>query len=218
MLELFERGGFMMYFLLIASLIAVAFIIERAVSLRKRKILIPEIISVVSNFNSLRDIDLATTICEKYDGPFPNIIKIGLNSYHLRKGEIRELLEDQGRQEIRKLERGLVVLETIASIAPLMGLLGTVLGMIQVFAVIKEQGIGQTAALSGGISEALLTTVTGLFIGIPALIAYNYFTSRAENLILDIEKYANLLVQKIVKLQKKTSEVSVEEGTAHETD
>jgi len=206
MLELFERGGFMMYPLLMASLVAVAFVIERAISLRKKKILIPEIISVVSNFTALKDIDLATTICQKYNGPLSNIILLGLTNYELKHTEIRNLLEEQGRQEIRKLEKGLVVLETIAAIAPLMGLLGTVMGMIQVFAVIKEQGIGQTAALSGGISEALLTTVTGLFIGIPVLIAYNYFTSKAENLVLDIEKYANLLIQKIAKLQNKTVE------------
>jgi biopolymer transport protein ExbB len=112
------------------------------------------------------------------------------------------MLEDQGRQEIRKLEKGLVVLETIAAIAPLMGLLGTVLGMVEVFAVIKEQGIGQTAALSGGISQALLTTVTGLFIGIPVLIAYNYFTNKSEGLVLDIEKYTNQLVQKIIHIKK----------------
>jgi len=203
MLELFDRGGFMMYPLLIASLIAVAFVIERAISLRKKKILIPEIISVVNNFTSLKDIDLATTICERYNGPLSNIVLLGLTNYEMNHAEIRNLLEEEGRQEIRKLEKGLIVLETIAAIAPLMGLLGTVLGMIQVFAVIKEQGIGQTAALSGGISEALLTTVTGLFIGIPVLIAYNFFTSKAENLVLDIEKYANLLIQKIAKIQKK---------------
>jgi biopolymer transport protein ExbB len=212
MLELFERGGFMMYPLLLASLIAVAFVIERAISLRKKKILIPEIISVVNNFNSLKDIDLATTICERYNGPLSNIILLGLTNHELEHAEIRNLLEEEGRQEIRKLEKGLVVLETIAAIAPLMGLLGTVLGMIQVFAVIKEQGIGQTAALSGGISEALLTTVTGLFIGIPVLIAYNFFTSKAENLVLDIEKYANLLIQKIAKIQKKTTPENLDES------
>lgn len=212
MLELFERGGFMMYPLLLASLIAVAFVIERTISLRKKKILIPEIISVVNNFTTLKDIDLASTICEKYSGPLSNIIRIGLNNYTLERTEIRELLEEQGRQEIRKLEKGLVVLETIAAIAPLMGLLGTVLGMIQVFAVIKEQGIGQTAALSGGISEALLTTVTGLFIGIPVLIAFNYFTSKAESLVLDIEKYANLLVQKMTRVQRKESVIPAEES------
>ena len=212
MLELFERGGFMMYPLLLASLIAVAFVIERAISLRKKKILIPEIISVVNNFNSLKDIDLATTICERYGGPLANIILLGLTNHELEHAEIRNLLEEEGRQEIRKLEKGLVVLETIAAIAPLMGLLGTVLGMIQVFAVIKEQGIGQTAALSGGISEALLTTVTGLFIGIPVLIAYNFFTSKAENLVLDIEKYANLLIQKIAKIQKKALSKNLDES------
>ncbi len=197
MLELFERGGIMMYPLLFASVVALIFIIERAVALRKRKILIPEIISVVDNFSTEKDIEFAKNICTKYSGPLPNLINIALENNESPKAEIRELLEDQGRQDIRSLETGLGLLETIAAIAPLMGLLGTVLGMIQVFAVIKDQGVGQTAALSGGISEALLTTVAGLFIGIPVLMAYNFFTSRSENLILDIEKQANTLVQKI---------------------
>jgi biopolymer transport protein ExbB len=202
MFELFERAGIMMYPLALASLIALAFIIERAVSLRKRKILIPEIISIVKSFSSIKDIDMANSICTKYEGPLPNVIKIGLQNCDLSKNEIKEMLEDQGRQEIRKLGKGLAVLETIAAIAPLMGLLGTVLGMVEVFAVIKEQGIGQTAALSGGISQALLTTVTGLFIGIPALIAYNYFTNKSEGFVLDIEKYTNQLVQKIIHIKK----------------
>ncbi|MEJ2054362.1 MAG: MotA/TolQ/ExbB proton channel family protein, partial [Calditrichaceae bacterium] len=201
MLELFERAGIMMYPLTLASLIALAFIIERALSLRKKKILIPEIISVVNNFSTLKDIDLARTICAKYDGPLSNVVKLGLQNHELPKAEIKEILEDQGRQEVRKLERGLVVLETIAAIAPLLGLLGTVLGMVEVFNVIKDQGIGQTAALSGGISQALLTTVAGLFIGIPVLIAYNYFTNKSESLILDIEKYTNELVNKIVHIK-----------------
>lgn len=197
MLELFERGGIMMYPLLLASVVAVVFIIERALALRKRKIIIPEIISVVENFSSIKDIEFASNVCSKYDGALPNLVKIVLENHTLPKNEIRDILEDQGRQDIRTLEKGLGILETIASIAPLMGLLGTVLGMIQVFAVIKVQGVGQTAALSGGISEALITTVTGLFIGIPVLIVYNYFTNKSESLILDIEKYANTLVQKI---------------------
>lgn len=208
MLELFQRAGIMMYPLSLASLIALAFIIERAISLRKRKILVPEIVSVVNNFSSLKDIDLARTICEKYSGPLSTVIQLGLKNYNLPRPEIKEILEDQGRQEIRKLEQGLVVLETIAAIAPLMGLLGTVLGMVEVFEVIKDQGIGQTAALSGGISQALLTTVAGLFIGIPVLIAYNYFSSKSENLILDIEKYTNDLIQKIIQIKLNNPNVS----------
>lgn len=201
MLELFQRAGIMMYPLVLSSFIALVFVIERAFSLRRKKVLIPEILSVVNNFSSLKDIDLARNICNKYDGPLPNVIRLGLQNYHLPKSEIRELLEDQGRQEIRSLERGLGVLETIAAIAPLLGLLGTVLGMVRVFDVISDQGIGQTAALSGGISEALLTTVAGLFIGIPVLVAYNYFTSKSENLILDIEKYTNQLIEKIIRVK-----------------
>jgi len=201
MLELFERGGIMMYPLVLASIIAVVFIIERAVALRKKKIIIPEIISVVENFSSIKDIEFAKNVCSKYKGALSNLIKIALDNYNIPKAQVRELLEDQGRQDIRDLGKGLGILETIAAIAPLMGLLGTVIGMIRVFAVIKDQGIGQTAALSGGISEALLTTVTGLFIGIPVLIAYNYFTSKSENLVLDIEKYANNLVHKIHQIK-----------------
>jgi biopolymer transport protein ExbB len=197
MLELFEHGGAMIYPLVLSSLLAVAIIVERLITLRRRKILIPEIINVVEQFNSLKDVDLAKNICSRYEGPLPNIVKIGLENSDLDGDGIKELIEDQGRQEVRRLEKGLGILETIAAIAPLMGLVGTVLGMIKVFGVIKEQGVGQAAALSGGISEALLTTVTGLFIGIPALIFYNYFSHKAENFVLDIEKHSGLLVKKL---------------------
>jgi len=200
MIEIIERGGIMMYPLILASVLALAIIIERFISLRKRKVIIPEIISVVEQFSSFKDMELAKNICAKYTGPLSNLIQTGLNNTDLDRAEIKELIEDQGRQEVRHLERGLTILETIAVIAPLMGLLGTVLGMIKVFGVIKEQGIGQAAALSGGISEALITTVTGLFVGIPVLIFFNYFSKKAENFVLDIEKYSIILIQKIHKL------------------
>jgi biopolymer transport protein ExbB len=202
MIEIIERGGIMMYPLILASVLALAIIIERFISLRKRKVIIPEIISVVEQFSSFKDMELAKNICAKYTGPLSNLIQTGLDNTDLDRAEIKELIEDQGRQEVRHLERGLTILETIAVIAPLMGLLGTVLGMIKVFGVIKEQGIGQAAALSGGISEALITTVTGLFVGIPVLIFFNYFSKKAENFVLDIEKYSIILIQKIHKLSQ----------------
>ena len=195
----------MMYPLLLASVLALAIIIERFFSLRKRKVIIPEIISVVEQFSSFKDMELAKNICAKYRGPLSNLIQTGLENTDLDRAEIKELIEDQGRQEVRHLERGLTILETIAVISPLMGLLGTVLGMIKVFGVIKEQGIGQAAALSGGISEALITTVTGLFVGIPVLIFFNYFSRKAENFVLDIEKYSIILIQKIHKLSNPSS-------------
>lgn len=205
MIEIFEKGGIMMYPLVLASVLALAIIIERFFSLQKRKVIIPEIISVVEQFRSFKDMELAKNICAKYSGPLSNLIQTGLENTDLERAEIKELIEDQGRQEVRHLEKGLTILETIAVIAPLMGLLGTVLGMIKVFGVIKEQGIGQATALSGGISEALITTVTGLFVGIPVLIFFNYFSRRTENFVLDIEKYSIILIQKIHKLSQMTS-------------
>jgi biopolymer transport protein ExbB len=114
---------------------------------------------------------------------------------------MKELILDQGRQEIRTLERGLVALETVAAISPLLGLFGTVLGILKVFNVITRMGVGQATALSGGISEALITTIVGLAIAIPAVVAYNYLSSRAENLVLDIEKHTTELMRKISHFQ-----------------
>jgi biopolymer transport protein ExbB len=187
--------------LIFSSLLTVVIVVERLITLRRKKIIIPEIINIVEQFGSLKDIDLAKNICLRYEGPLPSIIRMGLENSELDRGAIKELIEDQGRQEIRKLRKGLGILETVAAIAPLMGLVGTVLGMIKVFGVIQEQGVGQAAALSGGISEALLTTVTGLFIGIPALIFYNYFSYKAENFVLDIEKHSGVLIKKLHRIK-----------------
>jgi biopolymer transport protein ExbB len=191
------RGGIVMIPLLLCSISGLAIIVEKAFSLRRKKILIPEIISVIESIHTSKDIQLATAICEKNKGPLANIILTGLRNQTLQMEEIKELINDQGRQEVRALERGLSVLETIAGIAPLLGLLGTVLGMIKVFTVISTQGAGQASLLAGGISEALITTATGLVIGIPILVAFNYYTNRAENYILDIEKYSTHFLQKI---------------------
>jgi biopolymer transport protein ExbB len=196
------RGGITMIPLLLSSVLALAIVIERAINLKRNKIMIPEIISVVESLDRAEDIKLAVAICEKNSGAFANLILTGLQNQDLQPVEMREVLTDQGRQEVRELERGLAALETIAGIAPLLGLFGTVLGMVEVFTIISRQGTGQASLLAGGISEALITTVTGLAIGIPALIMYNYFLNRAENYILDIEKYTTKLMYKIRMLQK----------------
>lgn len=206
MVDIFLKGGFMMYPLLIASIIGVAITIERLWSLRKKRILIPEIITVLGQIKEVEDFSLARSVCNKFDGPFSKIALACIDNRDLPANELRLLIEDEGRQQVRTLNRGLGVMETIAGIAPLMGLLGTVLGMIKVFDVIKTLGVGQAQSLSGGISEALITTATGLMIGIPALIFYNYLSSRSESLILDIEKHSVLLLNKIIRLYRKSNE------------
>ncbi len=196
-----QRGGIVMIPLILCSIIVLAIVIERSISLRRKKVLIPEIINIIENINKPEDIHLAISICQKNAGAFANIVQLGLENKDLPNQELKELISDQGRQDVRDLEKGLVIIETIAGIAPLLGLLGTVIGMIKVFTVISEQGLGQTQALSGGISEALITTVVGLSIGIPSLVLYNYFTDKAENLILDIEKFTSQLLRKLAIFQ-----------------
>ena len=198
-----QRGGIVMIPLILCSVLVVAIIMERSIVLRKKKILIPEIISIIETINKPEDIHLAISICQKNQGAFANIVQLGLENKDLPKFELKELITDQGRQEARSLVKGLVVLETIAGIAPLLGLLGTVIGMIKVFTVISQQGLGQTQELSGGISEALITTVVGLSIGIPSLVVYNYFFDKVENLIMDIEKFTSQLLRKLSLFQSK---------------
>ena len=195
--ELLEQGGLVMYPLILCSILAVAITLERAVSLKRRRIIRPEIVSVLENIKGPEDIGLALSVCSQYDGPFAHVIRVGLDNRHLPPDEIKESILDQGRQEMGALSKGMVVLETVASVSPLLGLLGTVLGMIKVFQRISEVGVGQGNLLAGGIAEAILTTAAGLVIAIPSLVAYNYFSSKAESLILEIEKYANGLLKKL---------------------
>lgn len=196
-LEFFSKGGFVIYPLLLCSIAGISIVIEKLVTLRRKKVIIPEIVSVLDNIKDPADIGLALSICEKHKGPFASIVRTCLENRELPREELKEVLNDQGRQEVYQLERGLVVLETIAGIAPLLGLLGTVIGILKVFNVIAEIGVGQATALSGGISEALITTIVGLSIGIPAVVVYNLFTNKAERLVLEIEKYSALLLAKV---------------------
>lgn len=201
-LEFFGKGGFVMYPLLLCSIAGLAIVIEKFITLRRKKVIIPEIVSVIDNIKDAGDVGLALSICEKHNGPFANTIRVGLENRDLPKEEIKETLNDQGRQEVHQLERGLVILETIAAIAPLLGLLGTVIGILKVFNVISVMGVGQANALSGGISEALITTIVGLSIGIPAVVAYNYFTNKADRLVLQIEKHSSVLLKKVASFQE----------------
>lgn len=201
-LNFLAKGGFIIYPLILCSIIGLSIAIEKGFTLRRKRVIIPEIVSVIDNIRGPEDIGLATSICEKHKGAFARIIRVGLDNRNLPREEIKESLNDQGRQEVFHLERGLVILETIAGIAPLLGLLGTVIGILKVFNVISNLGVGQARAMSGGISEALITTIVGLSIGIPAVVAYNYFSNKAERLVLEIEKNSTLLLRKVSIFQK----------------
>ncbi|HEX9652271.1 MAG TPA: MotA/TolQ/ExbB proton channel family protein [bacterium] len=213
MLEVWQfllKGGITMIPLGLCSILGLAVVIEKGFSLRRKKVIVPEIVNVLENIRGPMDVGLALSICEKHEGPFANIIRVGLESRNLPKDEIKEALGDQGRQEVRTLERGLVMLETIAGIGPLLGLFGTVLGIFKVFNVISTLGVGQAQAFSSGLSEAIITTIVGLAIGIPAVVFYNYFTNKAENFILEIEKYSSALVKKVASFKSNYDEVNTD--------
>ncbi|MBW7996974.1 MAG: MotA/TolQ/ExbB proton channel family protein [Candidatus Glassbacteria bacterium] len=197
MIELFQQGGVLMYPLAVCSVVALAIIVERSLNLRRSKVIRPDITQVIENIKGPEDLGLAYSICEKNKGPFSSVVLTALEMKKLPKEEIKEAILDTGRQQTRQLERGLAILETVAGISPLLGILGTVMGMIQIFRDITQFGIGQASALAGGIMVALVTTATGLCIGIPALVAYNYFTNKVDGLVMDLEYWAGCLLNKL---------------------
>jgi biopolymer transport protein ExbB len=201
-----KKGGIIIYPLILCSIICLAVVIEKLLTLRRKKVIIPEIVSLIENIKGADDIGLALSICEKHKGPFANIIRVGLEKREKPKEEIKEALLDQGRQEVHQLERGLGILETVAGIAPLLGLLGTVIGILKVFNIISAMGVGQATALAGGISEALITTIVGLSIAIPAVVVFNYFSNRAENFVLEIEKHSSRLLNTLVSFHHPSGE------------
>ena len=190
-------GGPIMVPIFICSVIALAVILERIVSLRKSRIMRSELIEVIEVVRGPEDIPIIYNRCNAIQGPFSNIIKRTISNTHLSREEKVLDIQATGRQEARALERMLVVLEIITAITPLLGLLGTVLGMSQVFDVISEVGLGQTKAFSGGIAQALRTTIIGLGVAIPSLIAYSSFDKKVDNLVLEMEKYSMSLLNKM---------------------
>ena len=198
-------GRTMMVPIAVASFIGLAVIIERLFVLRRSRIIVPELAAAIDMLGGTRDLSAAYTLCQGRPGPFANIVKAGLDHAESDWTVIRDVLQETGRREATLLTRRVGVLETGAAISPLMGLLGTVLGMIRIFAAVSSAGVGNPEALSGGISEAMVTTAAGLFIGIPALVAYNSLDARAGRLIFDLETYASKLLDALRRRQQETN-------------
>ncbi|MDQ7007048.1 MAG: MotA/TolQ/ExbB proton channel family protein [Acidobacteriota bacterium] len=186
--DLFSRGGPVMWPILAASLLALTVAVERSLALRRSKIIPLATVRQVQGLLAGGRVREAAEVCRHDGGPFARIVFAGLEWWEQGTDAVREAIEDAGRREAPVLMRWLGVIGTVASVSPLMGLLGTVLGMIKVFRTISLEGPGQGQGLSAGIAEALITTAFGLAVAIPALIVFNLLSSRAERLILDIEE------------------------------
>ncbi|MDH3217441.1 MAG: MotA/TolQ/ExbB proton channel family protein [Candidatus Krumholzibacteria bacterium] len=197
MWAIFIKGGPVMFPLALLSILGVGVVIEKLFSLRNKKVLTQEIIHCIEALRSPSDIPMAIRTCDRHKSPLANILRAGLEEADSPVADVRMVMEDTGRREVKRLERYLVVLETVAAASPLLGLLGTVFGMIRVFSVISIAGVGEAGLLSGGIAEALITTAFGLSIGIPALVAFNFFDSRVENFVIKIEGYVHVLLKQL---------------------
>lgn len=196
--QVFLAGGPIMWPIVLCSVLALTLILEKFWYLHKIKINAQELLSDILDKIKQHQIKEALQSCDNVKSPVSHILKAGILKYDRPRSQIKEAIEDASLYEIPKLEKNLPVLATIAHISPLLGLLGTVTGMVRCFQVIQAKSGGfnpvSPVDLSGGIWEALLTTLAGLLVAIPTYVAYNYLVSRINNFILEMEKAATELI------------------------
>ncbi len=194
MFELIQSGGLLMIPILFCSIMAMGIVGERFWSLRKKRILPPEMVSQVWTLAKAKKLDVKTLKHLKDSSPLGAILAAGVMNRGLGRDVMKESIAESGRQVAHKLERFLNTLGTIATITPLLGLLGTVVGMIKVFAAIVSYGVGDPTVLAGGISEALITTAAGLTVAIPCVIFHRYFDGLVDAYVLNMEEESLKLI------------------------
>lgn len=176
----------------LCSIIGLAIIIDRYIVLRKAKINVPAFMVRLRGVLKKKDVNAAISYCMEEKSPAANIVRKGLKKYHLGHERVKEAIENAGKQEVSKLEKGLSVLATVSGVAPLLGFLGTVTGMISAFMRIEDlQGAANPSDLAGGIWEALITTAFGLAVGIMSYMFYNFLVTSVSKLVSDMEIISN---------------------------
>jgi biopolymer transport protein ExbB len=195
------KGGFFMHFLLTCSIIALVFIIERAWTLSRARVNVKSLMMKV--VRSLREDgpEAALTVCQRTRGPIAAILHSGLLRAARGPEAVEKAIETSGTIEMSFLERGLVALATIANVAPLLGFLGTVSGMISAFAAIAAAEQVSAKLVAKGIQEALITTATGLIIAVPVTIAHSFFVSQIDRFIIEMEEASAELVDELMDIE-----------------
>ncbi len=188
LLDLYFKGGVVMHFITLCSILALAVLFERLVNLRKKKIVSPQFLEEIRRHWYRREVQEAIAVCKSHDIALSRIVRAGLLRFSQGSREIERAIQDAGRREATLLKKNLGLLAFLASIAPMLGLFGTVLGMIKSFDAIALHGSGGNVGfVASGIAEALLTTAWGLMVGIPALGLYHYFRRKIELRVLEME-------------------------------
>lgn len=201
MLELVKSGGWLMVPILLCSVAAMAIIVERLWSLQRERVVPEDLVAHVWEWVRTGELTVERIQALRDGSPLGRILAAGLASHDLDRELMKESIEEVGRHVAHELERYLNALGTIAAISPLLGLLGTVIGMIKVFAVITAQGVGEPKMLAGGISEALITTAAGLTVAIPSLLFHRVLRGRVDALVVTMEQEALRMVGALQELR-----------------
>lgn len=189
--------------LIVTSVVGLTFIVERGIALRWKKVLPPEVEAAVESCQTRSEVPVLKRVCEQHASPLGRLLLLAINRLDWPKEENVDALQTRARHEIVKLERGLVVLEIIVGIAPLLGLVGTILGMMATFADVGKAGLNDAANLAKGISIILQATLIGLLIAIPALIFWSYYTKKVEMLAVEMETLCDEFVRRQYREEKK---------------
>lgn len=188
MIDLFKAGGWLTLPILACSLAAATIIVERLLALRRARVLPEQLVTILRHWTQRGAIDPQEVTSLALDSPLGRIVAAGLACRGRSREIVREQVEDTGRHVVHELERFLNALGTIAAISPLLGLLGTVAGMIKIFQIVAVEGNSNFSLLSVGIAEALVTTAAGLTVAIPSLLFYRYFHARVDRLVVQMEQ------------------------------
>ena len=197
MFEIVKSGGWLMLPIILCSIVAFAIIGERLWSLQRKRIIPKHLVAQIWHMQSKGNITQEQLSSVRSSSPLGRVLAAGLSNVNNSREVMKESIEETGRHVVHELERYMNSLGTIAAITPLLGLLGTVIGMIKVFSVITAQGVGNPAVLAGGISEALITTAAGLSVAIPSLMAHRYFRGLIDGLVVFMEQEAIKMVEVI---------------------
>ena len=195
MFELIKAGGWVMWPLILCSIAALAIIAERLFTLQKKSVMPPALLSQVQQWLAAKELDESRLSLLRESSPLGRVLAAGLANRLHAHDVLKEAIEDAGRHMLPELERYLNTLGTIAAISPFLGLLGTVLGMIQMFGGIGSHGLGDPSIVASGISQALVATAAGLTVAIPSLMFYRYLRGRVEELTVEMEQEALKLIE-----------------------
>ncbi|KRG63946.1 biopolymer transporter ExbB [Stenotrophomonas humi] len=197
MWELVKAGGWPMLPLLLLGVLALAIVLERFWSLRRNEVLPPGLGQEVRNWAARGKLDASHIESLRANSPLGALLAAALEARNRPRDQIRERIEDTGRHLVHRMGRFLNALGTIASAGPLLGLLGTVVGMIQMFMGILDHGVGDVNQLAGGIGKALVCTATGMIVAIPALMFHRHFRSRIDGYVIEMEQEASALLDSL---------------------